>query len=129
MDVRTCSKLVEVAELLDGVNMIVEGDCDTSYLTKGTTYEVVYVVMMNMSSYGWTDSVTFKLVDPKGKVTKRKMRLDGMPVNTWEYVPVGVFKNDTDQQAGKVQFSMSEVDSQEQKKGLIVKGVAIRPKH
>ncbi|KAK9133933.1 hypothetical protein Scep_013461 [Stephania cephalantha] len=120
-------KLVTIAELIKGVNVKVEGDSDcTSYLDKGITYEVAYQVMITRKSYGLENPMTLKFVDPKGKGTEFKVRLDRMPKNTWEFVRVGVFLNDG-QATGKVQFSMTEVVSEEEKKGLVVKGVAIRP--
>ncbi|KAK9152432.1 hypothetical protein Syun_010741 [Stephania yunnanensis] len=85
------SKFVTIAELIKGVNVKVEGDSDcTSYLDKGITYEVAYQVMIPTKSYGFENPMTLKFVDPKGKKTEFKVRLDRMPKNTWEFVRVGV---------------------------------------
>ncbi|KAK9133932.1 hypothetical protein Scep_013460 [Stephania cephalantha] len=114
-------KLVTIAELIKGVNVKVEGDsyC-TSYLDKGITYEVAYQVMITRKSYGLENPMTLKFVDPKGKGTEFKVRLDRMPKNTWEFVRVGVFLNDG-QATGKVQFSMTEVACYVSSKGRCVR--------
>ncbi|PWA69710.1 phloem protein 2-A1 [Artemisia annua] len=96
----TSEVVLDVAELLNVCWLDVNGKFEISKLTPGIKYEVVFVVMMKDSAYGWGVPINFSLVLPDGKA----------------------------KEGGFVEFSLYEHGGA-WKNGLLVKGAAIRPKY
>ncbi|XP_010529290.1 PREDICTED: protein PHLOEM PROTEIN 2-LIKE A1-like [Tarenaya hassleriana] len=120
--------LVEGVELKNVCWLDISGKFETVNLTPGTTYEVVFVVKLEDPAYGWDTPVNVKLTLPSGQqisdrkvILKEKMRYQWLDIPAGEFVP-------SSENAGEIRFSMYEHDSGTWKKGLFVKGVAIRPK-
>ncbi|KAM7524677.1 hypothetical protein LguiA_014579 [Lonicera macranthoides] len=62
----TSDVFIDVAELLNVCWLDINGKFDTSKLTPGTLYEVVFVVMLRIISYGWEFPVNLRLIFPDG---------------------------------------------------------------
>ncbi|XP_010941636.1 protein PHLOEM PROTEIN 2-LIKE A1 [Elaeis guineensis] len=112
---------VEVAELLVGHDLVVNGIFEMSHLTPGKKYEIFYMLYFkNPPAFEPRFSVTLQL--PKGKpiVTERPLKIgpEGRAV-----VEGGEFVASAD---GQVKFSLANPDHLEWKKGLTIVGVSIR---
>ncbi|KAG2318430.1 hypothetical protein Bca4012_055358 [Brassica carinata] len=123
-------KDVQAAELKNVCWLDITGKFDTSNLTPGITYEVVFQVKLKDPAYGWDTPVNVKLVLPNGKdkPQEKKVSLREQPRYQWVDIRVGEFKHETDS-AGEITFSMYEHAAGVWKKGLFLKGVAIRAKY
>ncbi|CAA7045272.1 unnamed protein product [Microthlaspi erraticum] len=119
---------VEAAVLRNVCWLDVNGTFDTRVLTPGTRYEVVYVVKLEDTASGWETPVNLKLTLPCNRAQERSVRLNVYIGRSWVAIPAGEFIT-TPQNAGQISFSMYETASNSWKKGLIVKGVEIRPKN
>ncbi|KAI3965816.1 hypothetical protein MKX01_010773 [Papaver californicum] len=121
---------IEVAELLNVCWLEVNGKLDISKLTPGVKYDILFVVMLKNSAYGWEAPVNLRLVHPGGK-TQRKEKLQPKPQSQWIELHVGEFQtppHPDDKQAKEIQFSLFEYEDGNWKRGLVIKGVIIRPK-
>jgi hypothetical protein len=107
----------------------VVGKFETEKLTPNSLYEVVFVVKLIDSAKGWDFRVNFKLVLPTGETKERRENVNLLERNKWVEIPAGEFMISPEHLSGKIEFSMLEVKSDQWKSGLIVKGVAIRPKN
>ncbi|EFH46223.1 hypothetical protein ARALYDRAFT_492885 [Arabidopsis lyrata subsp. lyrata] len=107
----------------------VVGNFETEKLTPNSLYEVVFVVKLIDSAKGWDFRVNFKLVLPTGETKERREHVNLLERNQWVEIPAGEFTTLPEHLSGKIEFSMLEVKSGQWKSGLIVKGVAIRPKN
>ena len=112
---------VEVAELLVGHDLVVNGIFEMSHLTPGKKYEIFYMLYFkNPPAFEPRFSVTLQL--PKGKpiVIERPLKIgpEGRAV-----VEGGEFVASAD---GQVKFSLANPDHLEWKKGLTIVGVSIR---
>ncbi|KAG7621118.1 Phloem protein 2-like [Arabidopsis suecica] len=123
-DVRT-----EVAKMERVAWLEVVGKFETEKLTPNSLYEVVFVVKLIDSAKGWDFRVNFKLVLPTGETKERRENVNLLERNKWVEIPAGEFMISPEHLSGKIEFSMLEVKSDQWKSGLIVKGVAIRPKN
>lgn len=107
--------------------LAVESKFDTANLTAGMNYEVVFVMMLKEDSDGWSAPVTFRLDLPNGNKQEHEESLLKKPRSQWFEIQVGEFmvepKND-----GIIKFMLGETNSGGWKRGLVVKGVVIRPK-
>ncbi|XP_010536679.1 PREDICTED: uncharacterized protein LOC104811622 [Tarenaya hassleriana] len=118
---------VEVAKLVEVCWLDISGKFDTKDLTHGTRYEVVFVVGLEDLAYGWDPPVNVTLALPTGQYFERKVSLEEQMRNRWLYISAGEFEA-SPEMAGEMRFSMHEHNSTGTwKKGLLVKGVAIRP--
>ncbi|KAG7599156.1 Phloem protein 2-like [Arabidopsis suecica] len=108
----------------------VNGKFDTRELTPATTYEVVYVVKLEDTAYGWKIPVNLKLTlpDSKKRPQERSVCLEEHIGKRWVDISAGEFVTSLDN-AGEISFSMYETNSGCWKGGLFVKGVEIRPKN
>ncbi|CAN7132445.1 protein PHLOEM PROTEIN 2-LIKE A1 [Brassica rapa] len=123
-------KGVEAAELNNVCWLDITGKFDTSNLTPGITYEVVFKMKLEDPAYGWDTPVNVKLVFPNGKdkPQEKKVSLREQPRYQWVDIKVGDFKHERDS-VREIIFSMYEHAAGVWKKGLFLKGVAIRPKY
>lgn len=119
------------AELIQ-VNWIeVKGTLPANKLTPTTTYEVVYMIKFKDDAFGWHSSrITFQVTPPKHEEKKmRTVVLEGYrnECNKWHEIHVGEF-NLGPSSTGEVAFSMYGDDTEWWKGGMVLAGVAIRPK-
>lgn len=120
---------IEVAKTERVAWLEVVGKFETEKLTPNSLYEVLFVVKLIDSAKGWDYRVNFKLVLPTGETKERRENMNMLERNRWVEIPVGEFRTSPEHLSGKIEFSMFEVKSGQWKSGLIVKGVAIRPKN
>lgn len=118
---------VDVAELLDVCWLEIYGKFNTKMLSPGILYDVVFVIKLKDPAYGWGVPVNVSLVLPNGYKQERKEKLQTKPREQWIEVPVGEFIT-SPENVGEIQFGMHEYDGGEWKRGLVIKGIAIRPK-
>ncbi|KAF8115061.1 hypothetical protein N665_0030s0103 [Sinapis alba] len=123
-------KGVEAAKLNNVCWLDITGKFETSNLTPGITYEVVFKMKLEDPAYGWDTPVNVKLVLPNGKdkPQEKKVSLREQTRYQWVDIIVGEFKHERDS-VGEISFSMYEHAAGVWKKGLFLKGVAIRPKY
>ncbi|ONK65796.1 uncharacterized protein A4U43_C06F1060 [Asparagus officinalis] len=112
--------------------MEIKGSLDLAKIppSPSTTYEIFYVIKFKVDAMGWHSSpVTFELITPDGKSSKIAEMLEFYRCkgNEWHNVYGGEFRLDGSVN-GKVKFSMSEVQSDWWKGGMILEGVIVRPK-
>lgn len=119
---------IEVAKLEHVTWLEVVGKFETEYLTPNSLYEVVFVVKLTDSAKGWEILVNFKLVLPTGETKERQENMNLLEKNRWVEIPAGEFSTSPEYNSGKIEFSMFETNGH-WKSGVIVKGVAIRPKN
>ncbi|XP_010538627.1 PREDICTED: disease resistance protein RPS4-like [Tarenaya hassleriana] len=120
---------IEVAKLIEVYWLDITGRFMMSDLTKGTTYEVVFVVKIQDPAEGWHVPVNVKLTLPTGENPERKVNLRTQTRGRWLEIPAGEFVTPENDDDGYVEFSMYEHNTTDTpKKGLFVKGVAIRTK-
>uniref|UniRef100_A0A1J3G170 Protein PHLOEM PROTEIN 2-LIKE A1 n=1 Tax=Noccaea caerulescens TaxID=107243 RepID=A0A1J3G170_NOCCA len=121
---------VEAAELKNVCWLDISGKFNTSKLTPGVTYEVVFKVRLEDPAYGWDTPLNLKLAFSNGKEKphERKVSLREQPRYQWVDIRVGEFQPENNS-AGEIAFSMYEYEAGVWKKGLFLKGVAIRPKY
>ncbi|KAI7751439.1 hypothetical protein M8C21_022922 [Ambrosia artemisiifolia] len=124
----TSEEVVECAELLNVCWLEIHGKFEISKLTPGIMYEVVFVVMVKDHAYGWGVPINVRLVLPDGNKEWRKENIMDKQRSKWFEIPVGEFKVEP-KKGGFVEFSLYEYEGGAWKKGLLVKGAAIRPKH
>ncbi|KAJ6816102.1 protein PHLOEM PROTEIN 2-LIKE A1-like [Iris pallida] len=117
---------IEAASLLNVCWLEIHGRFDTSLLSPGATYDVSFVVMMELG-YGWATPVNLRLVLPDGSVQQRRESLLDRPGGQWIELKAGELAARKDQ-AGQMEFSLYEYEGGQWKRGLIVKGVLVRPK-
>ncbi|KAK2991706.1 hypothetical protein RJ640_019498 [Escallonia rubra] len=118
---------VDVAEMLMVCWLEVHGRFDTTKLSPGIVYEVFFVVMLKEPVYGWEVPVNLRLIVPDGSTQEHKENLMEKERGQWIEILAGKFMAAPDN-VGDIQFSLYEYEGGIWKKGLLVKGVAIRPK-
>lgn len=104
------------------------GKFDTTKLSPGILYEVVFVVMLNAAAYGWEVPVNVRLTLPEGNKHERKVSLMDIPRGQWTEIPIGDFRASPGK-IGNIEFSMYEYEGGNWKSGLLIKGVAVWPKN
>ncbi|KAF5779269.1 putative phloem protein [Helianthus annuus] len=124
----TSEEVVDGAEMIDVCWLEIHGKLEISKLTPGIKYEVVFVVMLKDPAYGWEVPVNVRLILPDGNKQQHKENLMEKPRSTWVEIPVGEFMVQPKKE-GFVEFSLYEYEGGAWKRGLLIKGAAIRPKH
>ncbi|KAI3906707.1 hypothetical protein MKW92_011505 [Papaver armeniacum] len=121
---------IEVAELVNVCWLEVNGKFDTTKLSPGVKYEILFVVMLKPSACGWGTPVNLRLVHPCGKTQHRRENLQLKPKSQWIELQVGEFQTSPQLSDCKkeIQFSLFECENGNWKGGLVIKGVIIRPK-
>ncbi|KAI3908188.1 hypothetical protein MKW98_029489 [Papaver atlanticum] len=97
---------IEVHELVNVCWLTIHGKLEISRLSPGVNYEVVFIVMLQEDSYGWSVPVDLCLEFPNGKILIQK----------------------PGDQEKEVSFIISEHEKLNWKKGLVIKGAIVRPK-
>ncbi|KAK9920846.1 hypothetical protein M0R45_029387 [Rubus argutus] len=123
----TSNVFIEAAELLDVCWLNVEGKFDTTKLTPGILYEVVFVVMLKATGYGWEIPVIVRLTLPDGNKHERKVNFLEKAIGQWIEIPVGEFRVLAGK-LGDIEYVMHQSEGGKWKSGLLIKGVTIRPK-
>lgn len=118
---------VDVAELLNVCWLEVHGKFEASMLSPGVLYEFVFEVMLRDPAYGWEVPVNLRLTLPDGSKQEHKENLMEKPRGRWIEIVIGEFMASQDK-CGEIECSLYEYQGGKWKKGLLVKGVAIRPK-
>lgn len=116
-----------IAELLNVCWLEVHGRFDIANLSPGTIYEIVFVVKLKDPAYGWEVPVNLRLTLPDGSRHEHKENLMEKPRGKWIEIAAGNFKASAEK-AGDMEFSLYEYEGGEWKRGLLIKGVIIRPK-
>ncbi|MFX9845290.1 PP2 domain-containing protein, partial [Acinetobacter baumannii] len=116
----------EIAELLNVCWLEIHGRLEMASLSPGTTYEVIFVVKLNGSANGWEVPVNVKLTLPDGTTQEHKENLATKPKDQWFEIRAGSFKASA--KGGEMVVSIYEFEGGKWKKGLIIKGVNIKPK-
>ncbi|GKB62181.1 phloem protein 2-LIKE A1-like protein [Tanacetum coccineum] len=124
----TSEVVLDVAEMLSVCWLEVNGKFEISKLTPGIKYEVVFVVMLKDPAYGWEVPINIRLILPDGTKQEHKENMMEKPRSKWFEIPVGEFMEEA-KKGGFVEFSLYEYEGGAWKKGLLVKGAAIRPKN
>ncbi|EFH41549.1 hypothetical protein ARALYDRAFT_917038 [Arabidopsis lyrata subsp. lyrata] len=126
------NKVVVEAALLNKVCWLdVSGKFDTKDLSLGIKYEVVFVVKLEDTAYGWDWApVKLKLVMPSNSETPQEhsVSFEEHIGKQWIDIPAGEFIM-SKENAGEISFSLYEHEANMWRSGLIVKGVLIRPKY
>ncbi|KAL5538914.1 hypothetical protein UlMin_045777 [Ulmus minor] len=123
----TSDELIDTAELLNVCWLEIHGKFETTKLSPGTSYEVVFVVMLKDPAYGWDVPVNVRLVLPDGSKQEHKVNLMEKPRGQWINIPAGEFRT-SPEKPGEIEFSIYEYEGGIWKKGLVIKGVKIQPK-
>ncbi|CAK9187151.1 unnamed protein product [Ilex paraguariensis] len=123
----TNNVLIDVAELLNVSWLEIHGKFETTKLSPGVTYEVVFVVMLRDPAYGWQVPVNLRLILPDGSRQEHKENMMEKTRGRWIEIPAGEFTT-LPEKDGEVEFSLYDYDGGVWKRGLVIKGVAIRPK-
>ncbi|EOA15106.1 hypothetical protein CARUB_v10028474mg [Capsella rubella] len=107
------------------------GTIKTDNLTPGTKYEAVFVVKLENDASGWELPVTLKLKvvqhDGDDDRVDRDENLEAYIGRGWVDILAGVFVVPPKATPATIIFTMYQYADEYKKKGLIVKGVAIRP--
>ncbi|XP_058730638.1 protein PHLOEM PROTEIN 2-LIKE A1-like [Vicia villosa] len=119
--------MTEVAELVSVCWLEVHGKFDTRKLSPGILYQVLFCVKLIDPAQGWELPVNVRLVLPGGKKQQYKMNLMEMLRGRWIEVPVGEFVA-SEKDGGEMEISMFEYEGGMWKQGLVIKGIAIKPK-
>ncbi|KAK4440334.1 protein PHLOEM PROTEIN 2-LIKE A1 [Sesamum alatum] len=116
-----------VAELLNVCWLEVHGRFEIANLSPGTMYEIVFVLQLKDTAYGWEVPVNLRLTLPDGSRQQHRENLMEKPRGQWIEIPVGEF-NTSDKKIGEIEISLYEYEGGKWKRGLLIKGVSIRPK-
>ncbi|KAG6498901.1 putative F-box protein PP2-B12 [Zingiber officinale] len=140
----------EVAELVNVCWLEIRGSIQSKLLTPKTTYAAYLIFKLAYRSRGLDDppqqasvkvglrsSTTLVCLQPRSAAAReRRIRMGEsdpptLPLardNGWMEVAIGEFYNDEGED-GEVAISFTEIKGGHWKKGLIVEGIEIRPKH
>eukprot|EP00257_Ricinus_communis_P018999 XP_015577853.1 protein PHLOEM PROTEIN 2-LIKE A1 [Ricinus communis] len=119
---------VDVAELLNVCWLEIHGRFDTAKLSPGILYEAVFLIMLKDPAYGWEVPVNLRLTLPNGTKQEHKEYVVTKPRAQWIEVPAGEFVSSPDN-IGRIEISMYDYEGGKWKRGLVVKGVTLRPKN
>ncbi|KAL1192075.1 Disease resistance protein RRS1 [Cardamine amara subsp. amara] len=122
---------MEIATLIKIYRLEIKGYFHKRKLTPGTMYEVVFMVNLNDTASGWEEPVTLKLMlkhrDGSQSLQESTLCLNGYIRDNWVDIPAGEFEAPPENVA-EIFFSLHQYMDTYSKSGLVVKGVAIRPK-
>lgn len=120
--------MVDMAELSNVCWLEVHGKFDTSKLSPRTMYQVSFEVMIKDPAYGWDVPVNLRITLPNGNKVEHKENLMEKTRGKWIEIPVGEFRTMPENVGGgEIEISLYEYGSK-WKRGLVIKGVIIRPK-
>ncbi|GFQ04829.1 protein phloem protein 2-like a9 [Phtheirospermum japonicum] len=92
-----------------------------------TTYEIAFILKLKDPAYGWQVPVNLRLTLPDGTKQERKENLMEKPREKWIEISAGEFKSSAEK-VGEIEISLFEYEGGIWKKGLLIKGIVIRPK-
>ncbi|WJX44520.1 hypothetical protein P8452_31484 [Trifolium repens] len=118
---------IEVAELKRVCWLELHGKIDTRKLSPGILYQVSFIIMLKDPAEGWELPVNVRLALPGGKKQQHKESLMEKLRARWIEIPVGEFVA-SEKDGGEMEISMFEYEGGMWKQGLVIKGVAIKPK-
>jgi len=119
--------MTEVAELKRVCWLEVHGKFDTRKLSPGIVYQVSFIIMLKDPAQGWELPVNVRLVLPGGKKQQHKENLMEKLRARWIEVLVGEFVA-SEKDGCEMEISMFEYEGGMWKQGLVIKGIAIKPK-
>ncbi|ESQ39604.1 hypothetical protein EUTSA_v10001121mg [Eutrema salsugineum] len=121
----------EIATMIKIYWLKIIGTIETSDLIPGTKYEAVFLVKLEDGAIGWEQPVTLKLkVEQHDGSDNRVDRIENLKDyigHDWVDILAGVFVVPPRNKPAKITFTMYQYMTDDRKKGLVVKGVAIRP--
>ncbi|GAU47295.1 hypothetical protein TSUD_94840 [Trifolium subterraneum] len=117
----------EVAELNRVCWLELHGKIDTRKLSPGILYQVSFIIMLKDPAQGWELPVNVRLALPGGMKQQHKESLMEKLRGRWIEIPVGEFVA-SEKDGGEMEISMFEYEGGMWKQGLVIKGVAIKPK-
>uniref|UniRef100_A0A3Q7F1Q9 Protein PHLOEM PROTEIN 2-LIKE A1 n=2 Tax=Solanum lycopersicum TaxID=4081 RepID=A0A3Q7F1Q9_SOLLC len=120
--------LLPAAELLDVCWLEIHGRFNTTKLSPGLIYEVVFIVMLKDPAYGWENPVNLRLILPDGSRQGHTENMVEKRREKWIEIPAGEFMTSADQKNGEIEFSLYEYEGGNWKKGLVIKCAVLRPK-
>ncbi|KAI6691598.1 hypothetical protein NL676_028426 [Syzygium grande] len=118
---------VEVAVLIKACWLEIRGKFRTIVLSPMTLYEVSLVALLTESSYGWGVPVKINITLPGALQLECVESLQNKPREEWIDILMGEFMTSTEN-IGEIRFCIYETSTTNWKHGLVVKGVAFRPK-
>jgi hypothetical protein len=118
---------IEVAELKRVCWLELHGKINTRKLSPGILYQVSFIIMLKDPAEGWELPVNVRLALPGGKKQQHKESLMEKLRARWIEIPVGEFVA-SEKDGGEMEISMFEYEGGMWKQGLVIKGVAIKPK-
>nr|XP_043626491.1 lectin-like [Erigeron canadensis] len=125
----TSDVFIDIAKLRMVCWLQVIGKIELAKLTPGLKYEAVYVVMMEDGAYGWQFPITMRLELPDGDKQEHKEKLLKKTRSKWFEIQVGEFIVNANKNEGFIKFSLLELEFDNWKSGLLIRGVVIRPKN
>ena len=117
-----------MATLIDVCWLEVHGRFDVKSLSTGILYQASFLVMLKDSAYGWKFPVTLLIEHPGGRKQEHKENFMDKIREQWIEILVGEFVV-TAQDSGEMEFSIYEFQGGSWKRGLVIKGVVIKPKN
>jgi len=120
--------MIELAKLKMVCWLEVHGKFDIGMVSPGVLYQVSFIVMLKDYAEGWELPVNVRLVLPGGRQQQHKENLMEKARERWIEVPVGEFVA-SEKDVGVMEISMYEYEGGMWKTGLLIKGVAIKPKN
>ncbi|XP_065013404.1 lectin-like [Musa acuminata AAA Group] len=118
---------IEVASLKQVCWLEIHGKLEMSHLTPAVTYDIFFEVMISKeTASGWGTPVNLRVKFPDGRVEEHKESLLEKPRGRWIALTVCKLKT-RPEAAGEMEISLLECESGQWKRGLIVKGVIVRP--
>jgi len=120
--------MIDLAKLKMVCWLEVHGKFDIGMVSPGILYQVSFIVMVKDSAEGWELPVNVRVVLPGGRKQQHRENLMEKPRERWIEVPVGDFVA-SQKDVGEMEISMYEYDGGMWKTGLVIQGVAIKPKN
>lgn len=122
---------IEIATSIKANWLQIVGTLSTENLTPGTKYEIVFIVKLETNASGWGPPVTLKLkvVEHDGDFDRvyRTENFKDYIGRNWMDILAGVFVVPPKATPATIIFTMYQYETYYKKKGLVVKGVEIRP--
>ncbi|XP_050232363.1 lectin-like [Mercurialis annua] len=122
------NEMIEVSELLNICWLEIHGNFDTRNLSPNILYEAAFMVMLKDPAYGWEVPVNLRLTLPNGTKQQHKQNLAEKPRGQWIEIPAGEFFT-SPENVGPMEISLYEYEGGKWKRGLVIKGIIIRPKN
>lgn len=115
------------AKLLEVWWLDIRGRFDVTKLSPSTVYQVVFDIKLEKFTFKFDTPVNLILAPPNGFTQERKENLEHMPRGEWLEILAGEFTTGLDPN-GHLEFGLFHHDNKIVKRGVLIKGVTIRPK-